>query len=242
MPTTNRKKQTASSNASSTSSGETSTGENTSPDGVKSDALLLRVAALARELHGQSSGVVERLCQEIVEGSKGQVQLILPGYLYRHTYMISSREQPWLALPVEYAGRSYGKLEVAPHPTQQGQTALPYHYIQLLASHCGLLLYSLEAAAYFQREYPSPAKPVEELTPREQEILALMCRSYSRKQIAASLDIEPETVAKMCGSLYRHLGVRTERHAIAAAFTLGLSSPIEHLSVEITPPSTRQET
>lgn len=252
MLTNNHKKQTASSNTSSTSSQEatasedalptTVNGENTSPNGVSSDTLLSSLAKLAHELHGQSKGVVERLCETIVETIQGQVQLILPGYQYRHTYMTSSREHPWFSLPVEHAGRSYGKLEVAPHPAQPGQTALPYHHVQWLASYCSLLLYSLETAAYFQREYPSPLKQAKEVTPRERDILDLLCHGYSRKQIASLLDIEYDTVVKMCGSLNKHLNVTGERHAIAAAFILGLSSPIEHLSPQITPPSTRQET
>lgn len=242
MPTNNREKQTASSNASPTSSKENSNGENTSLDGVNGDALLLSLTKVARELHGQFQGIVERLCQTIAEESQGQVLLILERYQYRHTQSNSSVEGQWLNLSVEHAGRSYGKLAVAPHPEQSGQPALQYQHIQSLAINCALLLYSLETAAYFQREYPSPAKLTKELTPREQEILELLCSGYSRKQIAASLKIETGTIAKMCGLLYKHLGVRTERQAIAAAFILGLSFPIKNLSPEITSPPARQTT
>jgi DNA-binding CsgD family transcriptional regulator len=243
MPTNNHKKQTASSNVSPLSSQEASTGDNALTEDVNSIVLLLSLAALAQELHGQSTDVVERLCQRIVEMSKGQVQLILPRYQYQHSYPTSSRERPWLALLVEHAGRSYGKLEVAPHPTQPGQTALPYHHVQLLAGHCGLLLYSLETAAYFQRECPPPVKLIEVLTEREQEVLELMCHGYQRKQIATMLGIEEDTIAKMCGKLYTKLGgARTERYTVAAAFILGLSFPIEHLSPEINLPPAQQET
>ena len=242
MPTNNRKKQNVSSNALPIAPQGTSTGEDTSPTSVNGDELLSHLARVARELHGQSKGVVERLCQTIVEVSQGQVRLVLLPNKSQPTQNTSSIEDFWLSLPVEYAGRSYGKLEIAPHPTQPDQPALPYQHIQLLASNCGLLLYSMKAAAYFQREYPLPLKLTKEVTPREQEILELLCRGYSRKQIAASLDIDKGTVAKMCSSLYVHLGVENERQAIAAAFILGLCSPIENLSAEVNLPSTKQET
>lgn len=104
-----------------------------------------------------------------------------------------------------------------------------------------LILYSLETAAYFQREYPSPVHLPVSLTPREQEVLELMCRGHQRKQIASMLHIRPATVGKICEKMYARLGVRTEREAIAAAFRLGLSFPIEHLSATIDPPSVKQE-
>lgn len=102
---------------------------------------------------------------------------------------------------------------------------------------CAFILYSLETAAYFQREYPSPVHLPVSLTPREQEVLELMCRGHQRKQIASMLHIKPATVGKICETMYPRLGVRTEREAIAAAFRLGLSFPIEHLSATITDPT-----
>lgn len=239
MPTNNRKKQNVSSRASSIPSQGTSTGESTSPASVNGDELLSRLATVARELHGQSTGIVERLCQTIIEASQGQVRLVLLPNKSQPTQTTSSIEDLWLSLPVEYAGRSYGQLAVAPHPTQQGQPALPYQYMQLLASYCGLLLYSLETAAYFQRECPPPVKLTEDLTQREQKILELMCQGFSRKQIGTLLNIEKGTIAKMCGTIYTKLGgVRTERHAIAAAFMLGLSFPIQNLSATFKSPPT----
>jgi DNA-binding CsgD family transcriptional regulator len=233
MTTNHHKKRAASSNATPISSQDTSAGAGVPPTSVDGDHLLLRLATLARELHGQSKGAEERLCQEIADESQGQVRLILLHYGYQPAQTTSSTEHLWLSLTVEYAGRSYGILEVAPHPTRSGQSALPYQQIQVLASACALLLYSLETAVYFQREYPSPVKPAETLTPRTQEILELLCRGYQRKQIAAMLGIDPKTVGKMCSTMYSQLGVRTERQAIAAAFMLGLSSPIENLTATV---------
>ena len=112
----------------------------------------------------------------------------------------------------------------------------------MVASQCALILYNLEAAAYFQREYPSLVTPPTELTPREQQILELLCRGYQRKQIATMLHIKPGTVAKTCGTLYAQLGVNSERGAIAAAFRMGISTPIENFAVKVKLPSAEQET
>jgi DNA-binding CsgD family transcriptional regulator len=233
MSTNDRKKQ----NASSISSQRTSAGEDVPPTSVDGEKLLLRLGTLARELHGQSKGVVERLCQEIMDMSQGQVRLVLLHYQHQPAQITSSSGHPWIFQSVEYAGRFYGQLEVAPHPTRSVQPALPYQQIQLLASTCALILYSLETVAYFQRECPSPVKLTEDLTGREQEILKLMCSGYQSKQIAAMLGIEAGTIAAMRGKMYTKLGgVRTERYVIAASFILSLSSPIENLSATIKSP------
>lgn len=240
MLTNNRKKPAASLHALPNSLRETSAGEEVPSTGVDSDQLLQRLGALAWELHGQSAGVAERLCQEIIDASQGHVRLVLlcdP----RLTQTPSYHEHARLFLAVEYAGRSYGNLEITPDPIRPDQPVLPYQKMQMVASQCTLILYNLEAAAYFQREYPSPVSSSAELTPREQQILELLCRGYQRKQIAPMLHIKPGTVAKTCGTLYAQLGVRSEREAIAAAFRLGIFSPIENLALKVKLPPTEQE-
>jgi DNA-binding CsgD family transcriptional regulator len=242
MSITNRKKRAASSHATPISSQEASAGEGVPPTSIDSDELQLRLSALHQRLHGQSKDVVERLCQEIMDASQGQVQLVLQSYRYQPSHMPSFTEHRALSLPVVHAGRSYGRLEIGPDPTRPGQPVLTYQKMQLLAIHCAVILYSLETAAYFQREYPLPVKLPVSLTPREQEVLELMCRGHKRKEIAVILGIAPETVGKMCEKMYPRLGIRTEREAIAAAFRLGLSFPVEHLSATIDPSSVKQKT
>ena len=175
-----------------------------------------------------------------MDASRGQVQLVLQKYQYQP----SQHEQHKLnlSLPVVYAGRTYGWLEIGPDPARPDQPALPYQKIQLLASNCALILYSLETAAYFQREYRVSISLPVSLTPREQEVLELLCRGYQRKNIAIMLHISSRTIDKLCSTLYSQLGVRTERQAIAAAFRLGLSSPIEHLSATIGSPPLKKAT
>ena len=233
MSINNRKQPSEPSASTAISSQETSAGEDVPPTSIDGDDLLLRLSALHQLLHGQTKGVVERLCQEIIDASQGQVQIILQRYQRQPAQTTSFTEHAWLSLPVEHAGRSYGKLEIAPDPTRPDRPVLPYQKAQIVAMSCAFILYSLETAAYFQREYPVPVSQPVALTPREQEVLELICRGHQRKKIAIMLHITPATVAKICENMYPQLGVRTERAAIAAAFRLGLSFPIEHLSATV---------
>ena len=53
------------------------------------------------------------------------------------------------------------------------------------------------------------------LLPREQEVTALVCLGYDRKQIAVMLEISPETVKTHLDNIFRKLGVRTTKHLTA---------------------------
>ena len=233
MSNNQRKKHVASSKVIPISSQGTSAGEDAPLASVDSDQLLLRLSVLQRELHGQSTGVVERLCQGIADASQGHMQLVLLRSQYQSAQNTSLPVHVWLSLPVEHAGRTYGMLEIAPDPIRSDQLVLPYQKAQVVAMSCAVLLYSLETAAYLQREYISPVRLPVTLPPREQELLELMCHGYQREEIALMLGITRETIRKMCEKMYPRLGVHTEREAIAAAFRLGLCFPIEHLSAKI---------
>ncbi len=62
----------------------------------------------------------------------------------------------------------------------------------------------------------------ETLTPREVEILTLLARGLSVKQVATRLRIGPRTVETHIGKLYRKLGVRNRVQAVSRATALGL--------------------
>jgi LuxR family maltose regulon positive regulatory protein len=63
---------------------------------------------------------------------------------------------------------------------------------------------------------------VEPLTNRETEILALLAKRYSNKEIAAELVISPATVKRHTINLYQKLYVHNRREAVEAARAMGL--------------------
>lgn len=60
------------------------------------------------------------------------------------------------------------------------------------------------------------------LTPRERQILVLIGRGLTMRQMATRLEISPRTVETHVAKLYRKLEVRTRVQAVSRAVTLGL--------------------
>jgi DNA-binding CsgD family transcriptional regulator len=76
-----------------------------------------------------------------------------------------------------------------------------------------------------QRPPPPPARPrieASELTPREREVLALLCEGASNKDMARALHLSENTVKTHLASLYAKLQVGKRTEAQAAAYRLGL--------------------
>ncbi|MDG0873306.1 LuxR C-terminal-related transcriptional regulator [Paenibacillus thiaminolyticus] len=62
---------------------------------------------------------------------------------------------------------------------------------------------------------------VEELTAREREVLNLLARSLSNKEIAEELLVSAETVKAHIKNLFKKLGVDRRMKAVSVAKTLG---------------------
>ena len=60
------------------------------------------------------------------------------------------------------------------------------------------------------------------LTPRQLEVLALVCEGFSNKQICRRLDIAPGTVKVHISCLLREFGVRSRLELVVEALRLGL--------------------
>jgi DNA-binding CsgD family transcriptional regulator len=69
---------------------------------------------------------------------------------------------------------------------------------------------------------PAPAVKSATLSPREQDVLALLCQGLTDPQIAEHLFLSPRTVESHVSSLLRKLDVTNRRDAVAAAVSLGL--------------------
>ncbi len=62
----------------------------------------------------------------------------------------------------------------------------------------------------------------EPLTDREIDVLTLLARRYSNKEIAAELFIAPTTVKRHASNIYQKLGVKNRRQAVEKAIALGI--------------------
>lgn len=80
-----------------------------------------------------------------------------------------------------------------------------------------------EAAPSFAGSFPADEPPLlEELTPRELEVLALVAKGLPNKTIAQRLDISEHTVKFHVNALLGKLGVSSRTEAVVRATRLGL--------------------
>ncbi|MGH3671395.1 MAG: response regulator [Pseudonocardiaceae bacterium] len=81
-----------------------------------------------------------------------------------------------------------------------------------------------EFAARPEPHTPTPAE-MEQLTPREREVLSLMARGLSNADVAIELFISEATVKTHLARIMMKLGVREKAQAVAAAYQTGLVQP-----------------
>ena len=90
------------------------------------------------------------------------------------------------------------------------------------AAAAGLVVMPASAALPRARPAVHAAAPVQPLTPREIEILALVAEGLANKEVAVRLGISDHTVKTHLAALFAKLGVSSRAEAVASAARLGL--------------------
>jgi ATP/maltotriose-dependent transcriptional regulator MalT len=75
-----------------------------------------------------------------------------------------------------------------------------------------------------------PCRYVTSLTPREMEVLELLCAGNSNREIGSSIEVTQDTVKYHLKSIYVKLGVRHRLEAALMARSIGLTRPPSGLS------------
>lgn len=76
---------------------------------------------------------------------------------------------------------------------------------------------------YYSRRYTSLAeKTTPVLTAREAEVLSLLCKGFSSRQVAERLFVSENTIEYHCKQILRRLGARNNVHAATIAIQRGL--------------------
>lgn len=73
-----------------------------------------------------------------------------------------------------------------------------------------------------QPRRPGDAAPQADLSPREREILGLLCAAYSNAEICAELNLSESTVKTHVSTIMTKLGVSSRLKAVVRAYELGL--------------------
>lgn len=130
-----------------------------------------------------------------------------------------------------YATEDSAKLSAATAPKASlvmFEGALPSHIYQLLNAIVEFVAPGGQpASAVAPAETIRAAEPLEEdagLTGRELEILSLLARGFSNREMADQLVLSPRTIERHLENLYRKTGARNRAEATAYAYTRGLVS------------------
>ncbi len=128
-------------------------------------------------------------------------------------------------LPVRFCELTYGTLYIAIDPEK---TTIPVRDASRIATICGELLYICEMRILLQKISKLLCSHFSgELTPREQEVLSLLCQGKTKSEIAHLLSIAPRTLDKHKQHIYDKLGVHSDLAVLFAAYTYDLFLPLD---------------
>src|SRR5207245_846971 len=119
----------------------------------------------------------------------------------------------------------HGHLALARDRKYRLRPAIPLSTGYRMAQTISHILHTLEQHLFIQSfgKKFSRAATVN-LTKRQRNVLALLCRGYTQEEIAERLSVSLPTVKTHRQRIYEQLGVHNEYDARIAAYTLGLYS------------------
>lgn len=190
-------------------------------------SLALEVVQMAHSWHGDSGALATHLSHYVLARTHGQAQLV-----FRHESSLARTRQSThspasFEFPVFHGMQEYGVLNIAPSEWYPDVPTPPLIFGQFLAAICGLVLHHADQSSLLAAGDRSwGVSQVEPLTPRELEIVSLMCKGYSREKIAQTLSVASGTLSKHLQHIYAKFAVHNERDAAVAAYSQGAVSLI----------------
>ncbi|SRR5579885_575621 len=173
----------------------------------------------------------ERLCRELDRCTQGQIQLVLNAR--QDIRDAPTPNEEGFRTPVRFGSATYGWLMLPPASDQSEQWYPTPEQRQMLAALCGFMLWIFEFAC----SALLPLREIEKLkrvrlSPREQEILQLLCQGWRFQEIARQLGVEEATVQRYQRGIRASLKEPLEPERVCAleisvlAYLAGLFSPL----------------
>ena len=173
----------------------------------------------------------DRLCHELARCTRGQIQLVLAER--NHLKDAPAPNEEGFKTYVRFGSETYGWLVLLSAPDQSEEWYPTPGQRQMLAGICGLMLWMFEFAC----SVLLPLRQTEglkgvRLSPREQEILQLLCQGWRFQEIARQLGVEEATVQRYQRGIRASLKEPLEPERVCAlevsvlAYLAGLFSPL----------------
>jgi LuxR family maltose regulon positive regulatory protein len=177
---------------------------------VRSQIEVLVLRALALERQGKAADAFAALQQS--------VELARPGGFIRVFVDVGSPMQSMLLRLVQ---QGVAEQDLAAETVRRILAAFPEPQKKIATGDTGTRLHAANAKLH----EPLFEPPVEPLTGRELEVLALLRQRLSNKEIAHMLGLAPATVKRYTVNLYGKLGVGKRSEAVIKAEALGILPP-----------------
>jgi NarL family two-component system response regulator YdfI len=177
----------------------------------------LKLAASLREMQNLAQRIDSVQAEVVVIDLDGQSSFVSTGILEIPVVALVDNPDPaWTAQALRYGVKS-----ILPRDADAEQIRAA-----ILAAHLGLVLLSVEAshslAGSVRPPLQPPDIPLEQLTPRELEVLGMLSEGLGNRQIADRLGVSDHTIKFHISSILDKLGASTRTEAVTAGLRMGL--------------------